>query len=166
MNTTLRTDQPLMRMLSLKQEFPTAWHKFLHPTIDGDEQVLRFTIGKERFPFFAQIRQIKVTKIEIFATCAEDEAYPLILAYNDGTVISPTAPSNSLITLRQNHSYGGLNTAIINMNDDAGLDLQDLDITREISLKIKRNSAPDFTALSTQPDEVENVCFVFHYNLG
>ena len=49
MNKAELTDQPLMRMFSMKQEFSKEWHKFLLPATEGGEQVLSFTIGKERF---------------------------------------------------------------------------------------------------------------------
>jgi hypothetical protein len=29
------TEQPLMQMFSLRHEFPTEWHKFLHPAVEG-----------------------------------------------------------------------------------------------------------------------------------
>jgi len=60
-------DPPLMRMFSMKHEFSTEWHKFLHPGVEGGEQVLNITIGKERMPFFTQHRKIEVDNIDILA---------------------------------------------------------------------------------------------------
>jgi len=156
-------DQPLMRMFSMKQEFSTEWHKFLHPIPEGDEHVLSFTIGKERFPFFVQDSKIIVGKIEVFAKCNEVEGNPevedfyTIFSYTNldaGLVVSPE------ITMSQNSTYGELYAATVNMND-AGLTLDEL-----VSLKVKRNSAPDFTSLSTNPDEVDDIFLVVHYKLN
>ncbi|MEW6377337.1 MAG: hypothetical protein AB1502_16290, partial [Thermodesulfobacteriota bacterium] len=69
------------------------------------------------------------------------------------------------ITMPQNDSYGGLNKATINVND-AGLNLEELDITGEMSLKVKYNVAPDYTNLVTKPDEVEDIFLVVHYKLA
>lgn len=145
-----RADQPLMRMFSMKHEFPTEWHRFLYPATEGAEQVLSFTIGKERFPFFAQDRDIVVMKIEVFTKCTqeEEEDYHMVLSY----INSDEDPvTSSQITMPQNDSYGGLNKATINAND-AGLDLEKLDVTGEISIV-------------TELCEVEDMFLVFHYKL-
>ncbi len=47
MNVAELSTQPLMRMFSMRHEFPTEWHNFLHPATEGEEQVLSFTIGLE-----------------------------------------------------------------------------------------------------------------------
>lgn len=65
----------------------------------------------------------------------------------------------------QNDSYGGLNKATINVND-AGLNLEELDISGEMSLKLKHSLSQDFTILATEPSEVEDIYLVFHYKLS
>ena len=47
---------------------------------------------------------------------------------------------------------------------DAGLDPEEMDITKPLSLKLKRNTAWDYTRLGT--DELEDILMVFHYKLG
>jgi hypothetical protein len=160
------SDQPLMRMFSMKHEFTTEWHKFLHPATAGGEQVLKFTIGKERFPFFAQARDIVAMKIEVFAKCTQPEDYHMILSYTsfeEELVTSPAEPPD-LIIMPRNSSYGGLNKATINVND-AGLNLEELDVKKEMSLKVRYHAAPDYTSLGTGPDEVEDIFLVMHYKL-
>ncbi len=156
-----RADQALMRMFSMKHEFPTEWHKFLHPATEGAEQVLRFTSGKERFPFFAQDRDIVVMKIEVFAKCTQAKKYHLILSYIDS---DENTVSSSQISMSQNNTYGGLNKATINANN-AGLNLEELDITEEMSLKIKQSTSTNYKGLATKPDEVEDIFLVLHYKL-
>jgi hypothetical protein len=148
MNINKLTDQPLMRMFSMKHEFPTQWHKFLHPATEGAEQVLSFTIGKERFPFFAQDMDIVVMKIEAFAKCTQAGDYHMVLSYIN---FGEDPVTSSQITMPHNDSYGGLNKATINVND-VGLNLEELDITGEMSLV-------------TEPGEVEDMFLVFHYKL-
>ena len=161
----LRT-QPLMRMFSMKHEFPTEWHRFLYPATEGAEQVLSFTIGKERFPFFAQDRKIVVMMIEVFAKCTQEGDYHMVLSYIDsiGDIVISPEDLPDLIALPQNDTYGGLNKATINVND-AGLNLEALDITGEMNLKMKYSTAPDYTSLATEPGEVEDIFLVFHYKL-
>jgi hypothetical protein len=168
MNAAELADQPMMRMFNMKQEFPTEWHKFLHPATGGSEQVLSFTIGKERFPFFTQNRDIVVMKIDVFAKCTQEGDYHMILSYinlDKDTVISPEDPPD-LITLTPNPGYGGLNNTTINVND-AELDLDSLDITGVMNLKVKNSTATDYTSLATEPDEeVKDIFLVFHYKMS
>lgn len=164
-------DQPLMRMFSMKHEFPTEWHKFLHPGVVGGEQVLNITIGKNRFPFFAQDRKIVVMKMEVFAKCTQAGNYHMILSYtkSDGRTVTSPEDLPDLITMPQNNNYGGLNKATINVND-AGLNLEELDIEKTTRLKLKYSTALDYTGLATKPDadedEVEDIFLVFHYKMG
>jgi peptidoglycan hydrolase-like protein with peptidoglycan-binding domain len=60
-------DTGLMRLFSLKHEFPSEWYAFFNPPSDGGDQVLSVIIDSDRFPYFASLAKIEVTKVEIFA---------------------------------------------------------------------------------------------------
>jgi peptidoglycan hydrolase-like protein with peptidoglycan-binding domain/5-hydroxyisourate hydrolase-like protein (transthyretin family) len=53
------------RLLSMKAEFPTAWHRFLHPTQDGDDQEMILDIKPEHFPFFARNKTISIKELSL-----------------------------------------------------------------------------------------------------
>uniref|UniRef100_UPI00190EA1E6 Tc toxin subunit A-related protein n=1 Tax=Calothrix rhizosoleniae TaxID=888997 RepID=UPI00190EA1E6 len=53
----------LFRMLSLKHEFPTEWHRFLNPQPEAENQVLVLGNLRNRLPFFANNQ--KVSELEI-----------------------------------------------------------------------------------------------------
>lgn len=148
-NAAELSDQPLMRMFSMKHEFPAEWHKFLHPADANADKVLKFTIGKERFPFFAHEKDIVVMKMDVFARCNLDGEYHMNLSYPNPTDGNFTS---SQINMPENDKYGGLNKATINTTD-AGLDLEKLDITKEMSLTLKHN-------------QVEDIYIVVHYKLN
>ncbi len=160
-NTAELSDQPLMRMFSMKHEFPTEWHKFLYPATEGGEQVLSFTLGKEHFPFFAHDRGITLMKLEVFAKCTQAGNYHMVLSYIN---FDEDAVFSAQITMPQNDTYGGVNKTIIGVND-AGLNLEELDVTGEMTMKVKHSSALDYTSLATSPGEVEDIFIVFHYKL-
>ena len=97
-------------------------------------------------------------KIEVFAKCTQAGEYNMIVSYTnfeDDRVASPEYPPD-LITMPQNAGYGGLNKATINVNS-AGLNLEELDVTKEMSLKVKRSEAMNYTGLGTSPDEIEDI---------
>lgn len=155
------SDQPLMRMFSMKHEFPTEWHRFLHPSAGGSEQLLEFIIGKARFPFFAQDRDITVMKLEVFAKCTQGGDYHAVIT-NINKSGDPV--TSSQINMPEDGNYGGLKHALLDTTD-AGLNLQELDVSSEMSLKIKHNSAGDYVSLLTSPDEVEDMMLVLHYKM-
>jgi hypothetical protein len=91
----------------------------------------------------------------------------VILSYTnfEEDIITSLEDPPDLITMPQNDTYGGLNKATINVND-AGLNLAELDITKEMSLKVRHSSAPDYASLATRPDEVEDLFIVVHYKMS
>ena len=161
-NTADLSNQPFLRMISMKHEFSTQWHRFLTPSTESSEQVLVFTLGKERFPFFTHDRTIDIMKLDMFARCSQSGDYHLVMSYTDSLDIVTVS---SQISMPENPSYGGLNKATINTGD-AGLTLDEADITKEMTLKLKHNSETVYTELTTSPDEVEDIYMVIHYRLA
>ena len=159
-NDAAHREQPLLQMFSLKHDFSTEWYKFLHPGTTEATQELKFTVGKQRFPFFVQDRGITIMKIELFARCTHAGDYFGVLSYNDFGGHPAAFPE---ITMGQSDAYGGMNKGTI-----AGAGHQ-LDITKELTLRVNRHSAsetpPVATPLATSPDEIEEFFMVFHYKL-
>jgi len=144
---------PLMRMFSMKQDFPTEWNEFLHPRTDGSEQVLALTLRKKRFPFFAQERDINVVKIDLFVKSSEGD-YNMVLSHIIGGE-GETLRSSKMINMPKSDTYGGLNKATINATNDVSLNLEKLDITKEMRLKV-----------TSGLDKVEDIFVVLHYFLS
>lgn len=75
LNEFLRTEgqKGLALPISLRHEFPSAWHRFLNPPQpsqqedgESDHPTLTMNLGPERFPFLFQGRPIIINKIEMF----------------------------------------------------------------------------------------------------
>jgi hypothetical protein len=160
MNAAELADQPLMRMFSMKHEFSTEWHKFLHPGVEGGEQVLNITIRKERMPFFTQHRKIYVMKIDVLARTTKSGDYHLILSVTDA---DDSVMTSSQITMPENPTLGDIQTASLEGNV-SNINVEDISIDKPISLKLKHNSSADFKSLDT--DEAEDILLVLHYKLG
>jgi hypothetical protein len=156
------TDQPLVQMFSMTQEFPSEWYRFLHPAVAGADQILGFTLGKERFPFFVQGRTLVVEQIELFARCGKAVSYDALLSYTDhgGNPVASTK-----LTLPQVAKYGNLNHVTIGVND-AGVDQEELDVAGPMTIKLKESAVNDYKSLATNPeDEVTDLYVVFSYKL-
>ena len=51
---------------SVRHEFGSEWHRFLHPSSASDNQTLTLPLNKERFPFLFQGKEITINKIELY----------------------------------------------------------------------------------------------------
>ena len=95
--------------------------------------------------------------------------YHTVFSFRDGDgnlVSSPTEPAEDLIKLSNSGQFDDrLKRAILN-NEDHGLDVEEMDIDGEMTLKLRHNSATDFTSLATKPDEVEDIFLVIQYRLA
>lgn len=77
------TTQPLIQLFSMKHELPSEWYRFLHPAAAGGTQILSFTLGKDRLPFFVDDRDLVIEKIELFAKCTDATSYDAVLSFVD-----------------------------------------------------------------------------------
>jgi hypothetical protein len=152
MNVAELADQPFMRVFSMKHEFPTEWHKFLHPSVAGSDQILNITIGRERMPFFTQHRSIDIMKLDVLAKTTQDGDYHLILSVTDAY---DTEMTSSQITMPQKPRFGNLQMVSLEGNV-SNINVESISIDKPISIKLS-SSSPDFKSLATNPDEVEDV---------
>jgi len=176
-NTAALTESPLMQMFSMKHEFSTEWYRFLHPTAEGAEQILSFTLGKERFPFFAQDWNVVVMKIEVLARCTQPGAYQTMISYVRRNTNPEVAITSSDINMLTKDSYDKLKIATIDVSDTttAGTNLVDLDIAKPMTVKLKQNPTPSlppsagpspaYGRLTKNPPEVEDLYLIVHYKL-
>lgn len=51
--TTISASQPAT-IISLKQEFATAWHRFIYPDVLGNKHALSFKLDEKHFPYFTK----------------------------------------------------------------------------------------------------------------
>lgn len=151
--------EPLVQLFSLKDEFPTEWHRFLHPA--AGDQILKVTLGQHRFPFLAQNRTVKVGEITVLARCSDAGSYKLVISYTDE---DDNILSSNEISMSTKDRFGGLKGTTIGATD-APLNLEDLDVTREMTIKLKQSGAVNFASLATQPDEVTDLYLAVAYRL-
>jgi hypothetical protein len=157
MNIAELADQPLMRMFSMRHEFPTEWHKFLHPSVAESDQILNITIGRERMPFFTQHRKIDVMRIDVLARTTESkEEYTLLLSV---TGEDDSVMESSPIAMPQNAKYGDLQMASF-----TDIPPEAISIEKPMSLKLKHSTSTDFKSLD--PDEMNDILLVLHYKLS
>ncbi|MEO6358536.1 MAG: neuraminidase-like domain-containing protein, partial [Ferruginibacter sp.] len=97
-------DKGLTRIISARHEFPNEWYQFLNPVAITDDQVLSINLTKDRFPFFVQENQVKISMIEL----AADRTTGSILTHIPGIVLTPAPNPNAAQDLTADGIYGNL----------------------------------------------------------
>lgn len=161
-NAAELSEQPLKQLFSLKHDFPSEWYRFLHPAVEGGEQLLTFTPARARFPFFAQQRIPTVMRIDVFVRSTENVTYHMLMSYVN---TDEDAVNSSQISVAPAPAYGNINHTSIDTTD-AGMNLEELDVDKPLAVKLKRSTAADYMHLVTQPDELDDVMLVLHYRLA
>jgi hypothetical protein len=91
-------NRPSLRMLNLRQEFPSQWHRFLTP-ISGGPNIFEFELSPSLFPFRDMGKNLTINSVTLLARCTQAGKYDVVLTL-------PAAPVTfSLTRLIQ---YGGL----------------------------------------------------------
>lgn len=133
------------RLLSLRHEFPTAWHRFLNAAPDADQLVLLSRMD-ERFPFRRPGVTITVNQLVLVARFA-----------NNGNYTASLAPLVNNMALTPAPELGGLHLASSNVPN--------LDITDALdwTLRIHRAGEPD---AHLEPGEVEDFFAICVYTMS
>ena len=107
-------------MFNLRQEFPTQWHRFLHPTDPTTGNIFELEMLPNLFPVRDAGKNLKVNTIWIIARCTDVANYTVTMT--PPLPAPPPAGSNS-ITLTRLPTFGGLH-----MNGEAGKDVSSMTI--------------------------------------
>jgi hypothetical protein len=105
-------DTGLSRMYSAKHEFPNEWYSFLHPAKATDDQVLTLGLTADRFPYFATMGTIKITKIELVADAASG------VASIPGLQVAP-APLNTPLDITADGYYAPMLRLVLDYSSGA-----------------------------------------------
>lgn len=161
-NAAENSKQPLVRMFSVRHEFPSDWHSFLYPSAGTDDQQIRLQLKREHFPFFARNRNVDVMKVEVLARARKTGDYHLLFSAVDtgGDPLNATQ-----LAMPQNDTYGGMQKLTMS-GTVGGISIEDIDAFAPVGIKLKHNSAVDFKSLETDPEEMQDVFLAIHYKLS
>jgi hypothetical protein len=134
-------------MFNLKQDFPTQWHRFLHPTTPVTENIFELDMSTNLWPVLDQDKTLKVNNIWVLARCENAGAeYEVV-------VDTPLGPENIALTSDGNN-FGGLHFGSIDTS--VVINPEDQPITWE--LKVTLPNGNNFSE-----GEVEDVFLVLGY---
>jgi len=142
----------LLRMFSLRQEFPNQWHSFLRPANPADGNIFEFEMTPNLFPALNQGKTLKINTIWLMARCMDPGDY--------GIAMKPPLPTGA-ITLARVNQYGDLH---FSQQDVVGIEVVPADPPVKWQFKMTR---PGGGNLQEDPVkkivEVEDVILVLGY---
>ncbi|HEU5381439.1 MAG TPA: hypothetical protein VFV38_38945 [Ktedonobacteraceae bacterium] len=149
----------LYRMFSARQDYGTAWTRFLNPG-SGNDQVLNLPMPPERFPFYTYGLDVKVTSIDVLAKTSDSGDYTLV-------VTAPGGSPNS-VTFSDDATLGGVHHWE-NLNLSPKVDLGKTPSSNTTpsptwSFKLKKSSATDFRSLTAA--DLDDLVIIVGYQVS
>lgn len=154
MKPDLSGTTPFSRMFNFRQDFPTEWHRFLHPTAPAVKNIFELEMTPNLFPILHQGQKLRVNQISLLARCADEIS-------NYEVIIDPPTI--------------GLDKMTLTLDDDRyrGLHFNSKDIS-DMPVEIKLEETPatwklTMTRVTTTDgenlldNEVEDIFLVFGY---
>jgi hypothetical protein len=148
----------LYRLFSARQDFGTAWARFLNPGT-GNDQVLNLPTPPERFPFYTYGLDLKVVTIDVLAKTSDAGDYTL--------VITPPGGSASTVTFSADASLGGIHhweNPNVSPKIDLGKTPSNGATPPMWSFKLKQASATDYRSLAAA--DLEDLVLIVGYQVS
>jgi hypothetical protein len=144
---------PSLRMLNLRQEFPTQWYRFLNPANPADGNVFEFDMSTDLFNYRDHDKTLKINRITLLARCINDDPYTVVLD-------PPLSAGSDTFNLAQEPQLGGLHLAQTPDGADLGIEIAPTNLPVKWKLKMTR---PIPGNLGTDPKEVEDLLIILAY---
>ena len=161
----------LFQVFSAKQEFPSQWHRFLHPTGEENPQDLKLDLIQKRFPLQFKDRDIKITTMDVFLQLKEgieysDESPLLVFSFKNPNEekLYPSPSSETPPGFKINKSMG---LPFIQPFTESEETLGTWTIKVEVSgdYKIPKYLKKDDSS-RLNPDAIEDLFIVCHYTIS
>ena len=145
LNATLPSKGLLL--LDIKRQFPTEWHRFLHPDQTNADQTLQLTLNAEHYPFYARGKQVNVTQIKLLLGSNHSGEYSAQLTL-------PSQPASESFQISKDAQFNGLHYKEHDLPSKPGGQ-------GNWMLQLKHSSDQDFQSLPT--DSIEEIFLLIHF---
>ena len=144
---------PAMKIINLKHDFSSEWHKLLHPNNPANGNVLEFEITRNLFPYRDKLHTLKINTITLLARCSDSGDYDI--TFNPPLPAPPPAGADEM-TLNPVSTYGNLHFATKDTSGDA----LELNFSTDIIWKIKVESP---SGNNLEENEMEDMYLILGY---
>ena len=117
---------PSRRLLNLRQDFPSQWHRFLNPISPTDGNTFTLALSPSLFPAKDQGKTLQINQLWLLARCDDAENYQVVMT---PPLPGPPPADANTFNLTRVTEYGGLHfgvKAIASMNIEITLTGDDL----------------------------------------
>lgn len=179
----------LLRLFSLRHEFPSDWYRFLHPSETAASQSLNMTLTRERFPFQFRGKKIQITEVELFLKfndISDSTIYRLdhLHPTPQGDYASSSAltmyvtppgdpqPESAAVDLKSDNAFlNGLPNGLAQFSARPGLgnwvlEARDADVQKVAASLVNTIQAASGAHYRLSAGVVEDVYAVFHYSVS
>jgi hypothetical protein len=144
----------LHQSFSARHEFPTEFHRFLHPAAESEQQTLTLNFTQKRFPYMFKGRDIAVDQVHVFVRLA-DEFKDANASGTEFTLIHPGGEET--VDLGLADSFGNVRQVPIdNINSGPG------EWTLTVSF-VGEELEGESNQLN--PNAIEDIIFILHYTV-
>jgi hypothetical protein len=151
-------DAPGMHQpFSARHEFPTEFHRFLHPPAESDQQTMTLNFAQKRFPYMFKGRSIAVDQVHIFVRLADD-LDDANVSGTEFTVTYPGAPGGEETRdLGSGFSFGNMRQ--VSINDISSGPGEWTLIVSSVGEELEGESN------QLNPNAIEDIIFILHYTV-
>lgn len=145
------------KIIDLKHELGTEWHRFLNPGNDSDQE-FAFTLKLENLPFYARIRSvnksIRLSQIDLMVESPHDGSFDVSLQL-------PGANSPSNETINKEASFGGMQIYHLEKTKDSIP--QTTNVLGSWTMQLKKSTDATFRMLKLE--DVKNAFLVVKFSI-
>ncbi|WP_433222035.1 neuraminidase-like domain-containing protein [Dactylosporangium sp. CS-047395] len=145
----------LYQLISARQQYGGAWHRFLYPG-ERTDQVLDLPVRADDFPIFTRGLDLTATGLDVFAKLTGG-SYDLVLTRPGGPELT--------LTLRADPALGGLHHVGTALAPAVPIGRAPTPEPYPLwTVKVRRTGAPDFRSLD--PAEIDDLVLVVRYEVA
>ena len=144
----------LYQPISARHEFPTEFHRLLHPAAEAETQLLTLNLTQQHFPYMFRNRGITVDHVSVFVQLAD----AFIQADGSGTEFVLTHPGG------ETNIDLGTATTLGNLRQIAIDDMDSMPGEWTLTVSAVGSSLADESE-RLNPDAVKNIIFALHFTI-
>jgi hypothetical protein len=142
---------PTLRLLDLRQEFPSQWHRFVNPINPNGPNIFEFEMSPSLFQIKDMDQTLKINTIWLLARCKDAGAYQIVLTL--------PAAGPWTFSLPKVNQYGGLH---FGQQDFSQLQVEVVPTDPPVLWQLKMTGP---LGANLQDNEVENLIMVLGYQI-
>jgi hypothetical protein len=95
---------PSSRMFDLRHDFPSEWHRFLHPTDPASGNVFEWDMAPVLFPMMHGSKALTINKVLLLVRVPNGNSFDVAI----GPVLAASPSDSAMMALKPAGQYGGL----------------------------------------------------------